>query len=108
MSVKTALDALAEKEKFKIVDTDNKSVRRVVFEDGRAYRFEFPYFKDFHDVFTSEGNLETQLFYFGLTRFEPENKKSPKIDDNYLEAHMTEGINLWSPLLRGLLCLPPT
>ena len=103
------LKSLSETYEFKIEDDpNNKQIKFIIFDDGRKYKFQFPLFDAFHDAFTTEGHVDTALFKLGLTCLFPENDKSPKITDAWLNSNMLEGINLWSPLLRGLLFRPPT
>ena len=102
------LDYLQELYKFKTErDPKDKSIEYIDFEDGRKYKVQHPSFFELHDALAEE-KADSALFKLGLECLHPMNEKSPRITLEWLEEHKTEGINLWSRLLRGLLSHPGT
>ena len=98
------LEKLGEANKFVIVKDDkNKDIDHIIFEDGRQYKLQHPTFMRLHEVMFSADNTDHVLLTFGLTVLYPENEKSPKITEEYLNLHRDDGLYLWSPLIRGLL-----
>lgn len=103
------LETLQKDHGFKIEKSkDNPEVSFFKFNDGREYRFVEPSFMLLHDALTEDGNVEVNLFELGLKQLSPNKEGTPKIDHKYLDSHKTEGILLWSRLLRRLLSRPST
>ena len=101
------IEATQKEYKFTIVKDEKAGIDRILFDDGRQYKFQHPSFMDFHSmVFESDKNAQQAAFEYGLKNcIFSENGKSPKIDENYLNRpeKFNEAIGLWSPLIRGLL-----
>lgn len=106
--METRLESLQKEFNFILEDSKtDKGIKFIIFENGKKYKLQSPGFFDLHDAL-SEEHWQTALFKLGLTKLFSENAKSPVIDEVWLEANQNEGLNLWAPLIRGLLRRPPT
>jgi len=91
--------------KFKIEQDDvNRNVIKVVFDDGKLYQIQKLTFTERHYLEMEENPSHT-MFFVGLEKIFPMNDKSPAITLGYLEQNIKEGLELWSPLIRGCLRL---
>lgn len=100
-----SIKKLAREYKFTVeADKNDKNIDHIIFDDGRCYKFQHPSFMELHEImFSSEKSIEQSAFLYALTVIFPENDKSPKINEKYLNTDYNEAMYLWSPLLRRLL-----
>lgn len=100
---KTELEKRKEYFGFDIQENaKDKDIIIFKFNDGREYKLQKPSFFEIHSVLTGP-DVETNLFKLALKNLFPENEKSPKIDEDYLNKNRQEALYLWSTVLRGSL-----
>lgn len=80
---------------------DNTQIELIEFEDGRKYKFQHPPFMTAHAVLIGSDS-QHQPFVYGLSCLK-QNGQGPEINESYLDQNRSEGFDLWSPLVRGLL-----
>jgi hypothetical protein len=100
----TLLDELQANFKFIIVkDEHNPDIDHYVFNDGRQYKLQKPGFFERYTAVMDSKTPELSLLQLGLKCLFPENEKSPKINEEYLNKNSNEGWLLWRPLFRESL-----
>jgi len=84
-------------------DQADKNIKHLIFEDGRHYKFQTPgFFTTYTEVLDSQAPA-LGLLKLGVKCTFPENDKTPKITEQYLNENREEAWGLWSKLFRGLL-----
>ncbi len=72
----------------------------IKFDDGREYVYQVP---SFLEAFDARTRSLTELIKLTLKNTHPMNKKTPALDENYLNSNRTEGHDFWLPILLDCL-----
>jgi len=97
------IDIVKKLYSFEIEDNpENKKIQYLNFKDGTRYKIQHPSVMEIHILIHDSENPETSLFARGIQTLYPANDKSPKIDEEYLEANPNE-LEKWSLIVRGVL-----
>jgi len=97
------IDAVKKMYEFEIEDhPTNNRIQFLNFKNGHRYKIQHPSMMEVHILIHDSVNTETEIFQRGLKALFSENDTSPKIDEEYFEAH-PEDMQRWSLIVRGVL-----